>query len=101
MPWPKGVEHSDETREKISSATKSTRAGAANPAWKGGRTIDTAGYVLIKDRANPMAGKNGYVREHRLVMSRIVGRPLSRSEHVHHINGVKTVTDFSSRSSSF
>ncbi len=36
-----------------------------------------------------MAGKDGYVLEHRLVMSQLIGRPLLRIETVHHINGVR------------
>ncbi len=45
------------------------------------------GYVLVKC---PNGGwRNGWTYEHRLVMERKLGRPLKRSEHVHHINGDK------------
>jgi transposase len=61
-------------------------------SWKGGRTVDARGYVMVLvDDADlvawPMATTNGYVMEHRLVMARHLGRPLRKSETVHHING--------------
>jgi hypothetical protein len=37
-----------------------------------------------------MADRNGWVLEHRLVVARRVGRPLVRSEVVHHVNGIKS-----------
>lgn len=45
------------------------------------------GYVVIWNPDHPMARKNGYVLEHRLVMSEHLGRTLEEYEHVHHIDG--------------
>lgn len=51
--------------------------------------IKGAKYRKIKAAHSPMADKKGLVYEHRYVMSVIVGRPLTRNENVHHINGDK------------
>lgn len=49
------------------------------------------GYRLIYvGRDHPMADGDGNAYEHRIVLSRHLGRVLSRDEHVHHKNGVKT-----------
>lgn len=49
-------------------------------APSGGWHVDGDGYRSIK-----VAGKRVY--EHRFVMAQVVGRPLLRTETVHHING--------------
>ena len=43
--------------------------------------IDKKGYKVYAD-----SGK----RVHRVVMQRMMGRPLRKGEHVHHRNGIKT-----------
>jgi hypothetical protein len=63
--------------------------GDTNPAWKGGRTIDTQGYIKIFKPNHPFCDHQGYVREHRLVMEEYLGRFLTRKEEVHHIDGNK------------
>lgn len=74
--------------EPLSNSMK----GATHPGWKGGRYKDGSGYIRawVSDddpHAMGMRLTEGYVLEHRLVMARKLGRPLLRSETVHHING--------------
>ena len=64
--------------------------GDKHPNWRGGKTIDGRGYILIKNRNHPYAKQNGYVQEHRLIMEKFLNRFLDPKEVVHHINGVKT-----------
>lgn len=59
----------------------------ANPRYKGGRYATAAGYVFVYHPEHANADKRGYVREHVLVMSASMGRPIVRGEIVHHING--------------
>lgn len=53
-----------------------------------GRSMSGDGYVRVwVGREHPMADSNGYVKEHRLVMARALGRALHADESVHHRNG--------------
>ncbi len=68
--------------------------GPEHHHWKGGRSIGSGGYVLIRlppdDFFYPMvAPKRGYALEHRLVIARSLGRCLAPFEMVHHKNGIK------------
>jgi biotin operon repressor len=62
--------------------------------WGGGRIRMAGMYVgVLVDFDDPMSEMRttaGYVMEHRLVMARHLGRPLTQSETVHHINGKRT-----------
>lgn len=58
-----------------------------NYFWKGGRTVDKHGYILVHSPGHPYRTKHGYVREHRLVMERVIGRYLLPTEVVDHIDG--------------
>lgn len=66
---------------------RNPRSGSDHPFWKGGRSIRPTGYVFVLAKDDPAADINGYVAEHRLVMSRYLGRSLLKTEYVHHKNG--------------
>jgi hypothetical protein len=94
-----GVMHSPESLAKMRKAKAGSPRGSAAPGWKGGRHL-ARGYVMVSlsalassemALAEPMTNgsSNRAVPEHRLVMARMLGRPLLSSEHVHHINGRK------------
>mgnify|MGYP001559500393 CR=1 FL=1 len=65
--------------------------GAQHGNWKGGRHTTNNGYILLwtddTDALACMRDGMGYILEHRAVMARALGRPLTRTETVHHING--------------
>jgi len=66
-----------------------TRRGENNPAWSGGRHI-SRGYVVVYHDHPSRRQKRRYALEHRVVMERLIGRPLTRDEIVHHMNGIRT-----------
>lgn len=64
--------------------------GQGNGNWRGGRHIDKEGYARVIMPEHPAAvGHGGYVKEHRIVMEKMLGRLLRPGENVHHKNGKK------------
>jgi HNH endonuclease len=61
-------------------------SGENSPSWKGGKYKSGNGYWLIHKPNHPNCNKDGYIYEHRLVMEKHLGRYLSKTEVVHHID---------------
>lgn len=82
--------------------TRGTGCWACRGTRGAERTRHASGYMLLKvDPSDPLFGpmlrhrRNGrhvstYLPEHRAVMARMIGRPLLRTEEVHHKNGLRT-----------
>jgi len=66
------------------------RLGANHPNWAGGRLQYNQDYVRIYKPNHPFCDKAGYIKEHRLIVERYLGRFLKLSEHCHHRNDIRT-----------
>jgi hypothetical protein len=67
------------------------KAGKHNHRWKGGRILDSHGYILINKPEYPSANSNGYVFEHRLIYEEYHKCCILPWIHIHHIN--ENITD--------
>lgn len=79
----------DRERCRFCSKTCSNRNTARNRASTKGWIRDPKGYILVRAPQHPMASREGYVMQHRLVAAEMLGRMLKPNEVVHHLNGVK------------
>lgn len=66
---------------------KRNRIGETHPLFKGGKTIDSNGYVVLSSKK---WGEDCGRREHCIVVEKSIGRKLKANEIVHHINGDKS-----------
>jgi hypothetical protein len=62
--------------------------GPEHPQWRGGISVDAAGYIERYCPNHPFSNHK-YVRENRLVMEGVLGRYLKPGEVVHHKDGDK------------
>lgn len=87
------------TTSEIAEILGMSKTGVLQAAKKAGvRTNDKYhkgfietynGYILVKAPDHPGADCKGYVREHRLVMEKYLGRYLEDGEIAHHVDGNK------------
>lgn len=61
------------------AAPRTTRPGEGH--------LDKHGYIVLGQGSPGRGGRT--ILQHRLVMERILGRPLKPWEHVHHLNGIR------------
>lgn len=64
--------------------------GIANNNWRGGESISSHGYILVRvGKGHHLADVRGYAYKHRLVAEEKLGRKLKVGEIPHHVNGDK------------
>lgn len=64
--------------------------GPKNGLWKGGRSITSSGYVILRvGTDHHLSDSRGYAYEHRVIAEKMLGRRLKRGEIVHHKDGDK------------
>jgi len=77
-----GKHLSEKTKQKLSEARK----GEKHYNWKGGRKIDSGGYVLIWKPEHFNAYKNGYIFEHHLVYEEYWREKVPKGYLLHHMD---------------
>src|SRR5205807_2613964 len=62
------------------------RGGENHPHWRGGKSYNEDGYVILRMRNGDSIRT---IAEHRFIMEKKLGRRLLKTEEVHHINGIR------------
>ena len=85
-----GFKHSPQLIKKFikTMKAKGIHQGERNPNYKNGKYKTYKGYIEVLCRNHPFACRN-YVKEHRIIVEKVIGRLLTTKETVHHINEIK------------
>lgn len=86
------IEFRGKSRRKYCSSdcfSKRNKCIPLKSGWSGGWYKDQGGWIRLRIPDHPNADSGGYVKEHRYVMEKHIGRLLLRSEIIDHINGIK------------
>jgi len=83
------------SRACVNIAWKKFFSKEGNPKWKNGVKMNASGYRTIASPNHPYKDKQGYVREHHLVMEKKIGRYVLPHEVVHHLDENKLNNDIS------
>jgi len=82
-------------QQHIDGTNNAARQRDKHHNWKEGRTVDNKGYMRVLQPSHENANHQGYVLEHRLVMSEHLCRPLTEEEIVHHLDEDRLNNDIS------
>lgn len=74
---------------KCRSKAMKGRSGEKHPRWKGGRRKSSWGYILVFAPLHPLVTNQGCVFEHRLIAEKALGRFLTATEVIHHLNEIR------------
>jgi len=84
--WNKGIPMKEEMKKRLSKTLKGKYVGENSFKWNGGKSVEKYGYIELKAETHPNITLRGYVKEHRLIAEKIIGRYLLKTEVIHHIN---------------
>jgi len=80
-------EHSDNISKALKA--KGYIKGDKNRGWRGGIYTDKMGYVYSYQPEHPYCDSRNYVPMHRLIIEKHIGRYLTKSEIIHHVDGAR------------
>lgn len=81
------MERTLQSKHNESCGCTKSYTGKDSARWRGGRSIDKEGYVLVHYPKHHRSNTAGYVREHILIAERVFGKILPKGAMIHHVDG--------------